>query len=117
MSAVENSREYYRGHGPMTAPGAHGAEFRELPTDLAKLCEVVQGVLIHRDMAPFLYNLNMSKEQRDDGNIRPLAQMLTRIHTLDSRPLIKPREPGRRLPSVCRHFSVMLAGMLEKQGI
>src|SRR6266849_11067904 len=117
MSSLENPQEYYQGYVPMTALGTHGAEFRELPKDLAKLCEVVQGVLIHRDMAPFLYNLNLSKEQRDDGNIRPLAQMLTRIHTLESRPLIKPREPGRRLPSVCRHFSVILAGMLEAQGI
>src|SRR5580765_6858123 len=114
MSATENPQEYYRGHGPMTAPGPHGAEFRELPRNLAKLCEVVQGVLIHRDMAPFLYNLNLSKEQRDDANIRPLAQMLARIHALDSRPLPAPREPGRRLPSVCRHFSLMLSGMLQE---
>ena len=117
MSAVENLKEYYQGHGPMTAPGTHAAEFNKLPTNLAALCEVVQGVLIHRDMAPFLYNLNLSKEQRDDGNIRPLAQMLTKIHALDSHPLVKSREPGRRLPSVCRHFSLMLAGMLQTQGI
>ena len=117
MSAVENPQEYYREHGPMTAPGAHGAEFNKLPSNLAALCEVVQGVLIHRDMAPFLYDLNLSKEQRDDGNIRPLAQMMSRIHALDSRPLSAAREPARRLPSVCRHFSLMLAGMLQEQGI
>jgi hypothetical protein len=114
---MQNPQEYYQQHGPMTSPGAHAAEFNKLPKDLAKLCEVVQGVLIHRDMAPFLYNLNLSKEQRDDGNIRPLAQMLTRIHALDSRPLTDAREPDRRLPSVCRHFSLMLSGMLQAQGI
>ena len=114
---MENPQEYYRDHGPMTAPGPHGAEFRELPKDLAKLCEVIQGVLIHRDMAPFLYNLSLSKEQRDDANIRPLAQMLTWIHALDPRPLTAPREPGSRLPNVCRHFSLMLSGMLQTQGI
>jgi len=117
MSAMENPKEYYRDHGPMTAPGANAAEFNKLPKELAQLCEVVQGALIHRDMAPFLYNLNLSKEQRDDGNIRPLTQMLTRIHALDSRPLTAPREPVHRLPSVCRHFSLMLAGMLQTQGI
>jgi hypothetical protein len=114
---MQNSQEYYREHGPMTAPGANAAEFNKLPKDLAKLCEVIQGVVIHRDMAPFLYNLNLSKEQRDDANIRPLAQMLTRIHALDSRPLNSAREPGRRLPIVCRHFSLMLVGMLQTQGI
>ena len=114
---METPKEYYREHGPMTAPGANAAEFNKLPKDLAKLCEVIQGVVIHRDMAPFLYNLNLSKEQRDEANIRPLAQMLTRIHALDSRPLNSAREPGRRLPIVCRHFSLMLAGMLQTQGI
>ena len=117
MSAVENSREYYRGHGPMTAPGPHAAEFNKLPKDLAKLCEVIQGVVIHRDIAPFLYNLNLSKEQRDDGNIRPLAQMLTRIHALDPRPLNYARKPDLRLKGICWHFSEMLAGMLQTQGI
>jgi hypothetical protein len=101
----------------MTAPGANAAEFNKLPKDLAALCEVIQGVVIHRDMAPFLYNLELSKEQRDDGNIRPLAQMLARIHALDPRSLTAPREPARRLPSVCRHFSLMLAGMLQTQRI
>lgn len=114
---MQNPHEYYREHGPMTAPGSHAAEFNNLPKDLAALCEVAQGVLIHRDMAPFLYDLNLSKEQRDEANIRPLAQMLTRIHALDSRPLTAAREPARRLPSVCRHFSLMLMGMLQAQGI
>jgi hypothetical protein len=110
---MENPKEY----GPMTAPGAHRAELSALPNDLAKLCEVTQGVLIHRDMAPFLYNLNLSKEQRDDGNIRPIAQMLTRIHALDSRPLTTAREPAHRLPGVCRHFSLLLSAMLQEHGI
>jgi hypothetical protein len=117
MGAVENPQEYYRAYGPMTAPGAYAAEFEKLPTNLAALCAVIQGVVIHRDMAPFLYDLNLSKEQRDDANIRPLAQVLTRIHALDPRPLTAPREPGRRLPNVCRHFSAMLSGMLQTQGI
>ena len=91
MSTVENLKEYYQGHGPMTAPGTHAAEFNKLPTNLAALCKVVQGVLIHRDMAPFLYDLELSKEQRDEANIRPLTQMLTRIHALDPRPLSAPR--------------------------
>jgi hypothetical protein len=114
---MENPKDYYKSEGSMTAPGAHRAQLSALPKDLAELCEVVQGVLIHRDMAPFLYSLNLSKEQRDDGNIRPIAQMLTRIHALDARPLTAAREPARRLPSVCRHFSLLLSSMLQEQGI
>ena len=71
----------------MTALGAHAEEFRALPRDIAALCEVVQGVLIHRDIAPWLYSLKLTEEQRDDGHLRPMAQMLSRIHALDARPL------------------------------
>ena len=113
---MQSPQEYYKRGGPMTALGAHAAEFSTLPKDLASLCEVVQGVLIHRDIAPFLYGLQLSEQQRDDGHIRPIAQMLTRIHALDARPLTAPREPVRRLPSVCRHFSLMLSAILRYQG-
>ncbi len=114
---MENPKEYYTSDGPMTALGARAAEFRALPRDLGSLCEVVQGVLIHRDIAPFLYGLTLTEEQRDDGHIRPIAQMLSRIHELDPRPLTVARETSRRLPSVCRHFSLMLSAMLRHQGI
>ena len=114
---METPQEYYKHDGPMTALGAHAVEFSKLPTDLASLCEVVQGVLIHRDIAPWLYGITLTEAQRDDGHIRPIAQMLSRIHELDARPLTNARDVGHRLPSVCRHFSLMLAGILQAQGI
>ncbi len=114
---MQNPQEYYKGTGPMTALGAHADEFRALPRDLASLCEIVQGVLIHRDIAPWLYGITLTEAQRDDGHLRPIAQMLTRIHELDSRPLATARDVGHRLPSVCRHFSLMLSAILQYQGI
>jgi hypothetical protein len=114
---MQNPQEYYKSDGPMTALGAHAGEFGALPRDLASLCEAVQGALIHRDIAPWLYGLTLTEKQRDDGHLRPVAEMLTRIHGLDSRPLTSAREVGQRLPSVCRHFSLMLCAMLRHQGI
>jgi hypothetical protein len=114
---MQSPQEYYRHDGPMTALGAHADEVRALPTDLASLCEVVQGVLIHRDIAPWLYGLTLTEAQRDDGHIRPIAQMLARIHELDARPLTTARDAGHRLPSVCRHFSLMLCSILRAQGV
>jgi hypothetical protein len=114
---METPQDYYRQSGPMTALGEHAAAFREFPGDIPSLCEIVQGVLIHRDMAPLLYNLKLSEEQRDNGHIRPIAKMLTRIAELDARPLTTAREPGKRLPGVCRHFSLMLCSILRHQGI
>ncbi len=114
---MQNPQEYYQHDGPMTALGAHAAEFRALPRDLASLCEIVQGVLIHRDIAPWLYGITLTEAQRDDGHLRPIAQMLSRIHALDSRPLTDARDAGHRLPSVCRHFSLMLCSILRAQGV
>lgn len=114
---MQTPNEYYTSSGPMTALGAHASEFRTLPKDLASLCEVVQGVLIHRDIAPWLYGITLTEAQRENGHIRPIAQMLTRIHELDSRPLTTARDVGHRLPTVCRHFSLMLCSMLRNQGI
>lgn len=114
---MESPHEYYKGYGPMTALGAQAAQFGALPREIAALCEVVQGVLIHQELAPFLYRVTLSEEQRRDAHIRPLAEMLTRIRALDARPLTIAREPAHRLPSVCRHFSLMLCSILREQGI
>jgi len=114
---MENPKEYYKSHGPMTAPGANAVEFDLLPKDIATLCRVVQGVLIHRDIARWLYDVTLSEQQRDDGHIRPLTEMLARIRVLDARPLTVAREPVDRLPSVCRHFSLMLSAILREHGI
>ena len=114
---MENLQEYYKGEAPMTSAGTRAAELRDLPKDLAKQCEVVQGILVHRDMAPWLYNLKLTDQQRDDANIRQTAAMLNRIHQLDHRPLSVARDPAHRLPSVCRHFSTMLCSILREQGI
>ena len=114
---METPQDYYKHEGPMTALGAHADEILTLPSDLASLCEVVQGALIHRDIAPWLYGITLTEAQRDDGHIRPIAQMLTRIHELDSRPITNARDVGHRLPSVCRHFSLMLCSILRAQGI
>jgi hypothetical protein len=114
---METAREYYKGDGPMTALGAPAAEFRALPRDIGALCEVVQGVLIHRDIAPWLYHVKLSAQQQQDAHVRPLEEILTRIHARDPRPLTIAREPGERFAGNCRYFSLMLTAILRYQGV
>lgn len=112
---MENPQEFYRGNGAMTA---HRENFTStLPKDLGALCEVVQGLLMHGDIAPFLYQLNFSEEQRRDMHIRPVAEMLSRIRAIDPKPLTIAREPSNRMPTICRHFSLMLCAILREQGV
>jgi hypothetical protein len=113
---MEHPQDYYKGNTSMSTPGARADELRALPKNLAKQCEVIQGLLVHRDMAPWLYDLKLSEEQRDDGHIRALEQMLDRIHALDDRPLTIARDPAHRMPTVCRHFSLLLSAILRAQG-
>ena len=101
----------------MTALTSRGAQLSALPKDVATLVKIVQGVLLHAEMAPFLYEVKFSEEQRRDMHVRPLSEMLMRIAAIDAHPLTSAREPGRRMPCVCRHFSLMLCGILREQGI
>jgi len=114
---METPQEFYKGDGPMTALGAQASQLSALPTDLKSLCDVVQGVLIHRELAPFLYGLTLSDEQQSDAHIRPIAEMLTRIRAIDAQPLTVAREPMQRMACVCRHFSLMLGAILQLQGV
>jgi hypothetical protein len=113
---VESAQEYYRSHGPMTSPGAFAVALGGLPRDVASLCRAIQGFLIHRDIAPWLYSLQLSKDQRDLANLRSVNAMLSAIVGLDPRAIDEAREPARRLPCVCSHFSTMLCAILREQG-
>ncbi len=113
---MENPQQYYRGLGQITAPGAQGEQFATLPKDVAGLCEVIQGVLIHRDMA-HLYGAQFSPERVDETHIRVLSEMLERVAAMDRHPLAASRAPERRLVSTCRDFSLTLCAMLRSQGV
>src|SRR5579864_3581681 len=114
---MDTAKEFYQGSAPMAAAGSRASELRALPNDLARQCEVIQGVLVHRDMAPWLYDLKLSEQQYAAGNIRPIELMLKRIHEIDDRPLTIARDPAHRMPTVCRHFSLMLTSILREHGI
>jgi hypothetical protein len=117
---MENPQEYYLRDGAMTASVDDSAIFRELPRDILALCRIVQGVLIHQDLASFAYGVAVSREQsreRPDSHRRPLAEILSRIHELDGQAFAVARSPDRRMACVCRHFSVMLSAILHAQGI
>ena len=114
---MENPLEYYKICAPMTDPAAYASALCELPRDIAKLCEIIQGLVIHRDMAPFAYDVTFSEERRNDAHIRPLADILRRIRALEDHPITIARERQKRFAGVCRHFSLMLCGILREQGI
>lgn len=104
----------------MTAAGPDAVQLRALPRDIETLCDIVQGVLIHQDLASFAYGVPVSPQQsreRPDSHTRPIAEMLARIRAIDAQPLTVARGPGQRMACVCRHFAVMLCTILRAQGV
>jgi hypothetical protein len=107
---------YYATPGPLTDLSAHAALVHALPDGLPNLCRVVQGLVVHPFLA-HLYGLASSALRRDELEIRAASDMVNCIFALDSRPLVEPRTPDRRLVGNCRHFTVLLCSILRAQGV
>jgi hypothetical protein len=114
--STANSLDYYAHHGPITDPGEYAALFDDLPSTIPALCEVVQGLMVHRSFTNF-YGLTLPEERKQEAELRHVANLLARILELDDRPLTFARPPGKRLVIVCRDFATMLCAMLRHQGI
>lgn len=106
---------YYASHSLMTDPGDLSHLFQGLPADVASLCQVVQGLLLH----PFqtgLYEVGLTRVQRKEVNIRTISEMLRLIHRLDNRPLTEARPANERVVGNCRDHAVLLCSLLRSQG-
>lgn len=112
---ASNSLVYYAAHGILSDAREHARYLADLPTDLAALAKVVQGLLIH----PFeidVYGVELSKVQRKEVFLRSVSEMLGRIHELDPRPLTEARLPAERLAGNCRDHALLFCAFLRQQG-
>jgi len=107
---------YYATPGPFTELASHTSLVRTLPQDLEKLCQIVQGLIVHPFLA-HLYGLSPQALRQDELQVRPASQMLDRMLARDARPLSQARPPERRFVGNCRHFTVMLCALLRAQGV
>jgi len=107
---------YYLGQGVMTDPGPHKALYDGLPRDVASLCQVVQGLLLHIFWAK-RYGVTLSAEREGEVQIRPVQRKLARLQELDDAPLTVARPVERRLVGNCRDFAVVLCSFLRHAGI
>jgi hypothetical protein len=108
--------DYYIPQSPITDPDEHANLFISLPCDIAALCKVIQGLLLHETDGK-LFEYAIPKERMQETNLRYVRQMLARILELDNCPLAQARPPDKRLVVSCRDFAVMLCGMLRQHKI
>jgi len=102
--------------GIMTAAGKYASLLDGLPADAAGVARVVQGLLIHEFWAG-AYGVTLAEPDRDRVNLRRVEQVLEAITSRDDRPLDVPREPGERIATNCRGFSVMAVALFRARGV
>lgn len=108
--------EYYTTQGIMTDPGKYVYLYKELPSDVEKLVEVVQGVMIHIFHA-HRHGIELSDERKQEVQIRKVEDMLEQIIELDDRPIIAARDPTKRLVGNCRNYSAFICSLLRHKDI
>jgi hypothetical protein len=107
----------YSEHSSVSKPGRAAKRFEALPVDPAELARIIQGLLIYEHVALDFYGVTLSAERKAESHIRPLSRMLERLLALEARPLDQARPPERRLCGICRHYSLIMVGMLRSHGI
>lgn len=107
---------WYAEPGPLTRFGRHAERLPKLPGELAELCAIVQGLLIHGHWAP-AYGLQPGDVRQDEMQMRSAQAMLERILEHDSADLTKPRPVERRLFGTCRDFATFTVALLRAHGV
>ena len=105
----------YIPHSPVTDPGDQAAFLADLPTDVAGLCRVVQGLVIHLGLGD-LYGVEIPAARQAEAQIRTIAPILARIQELDSQPITVARPPERRFVGQCRVVAVLLCSLMRQLG-
>ncbi len=107
---------YYTQQSRFTDPGEFVSLFDNLPHDIAGLCRVVQGLIIHyRDGKMFNYTIPRKRLREIDT--RYVNKILERIIELDDRPLTEERPPEKRFVGCCRDFATLFCVMARHQGV
>lgn len=108
--------DFYLDEGPVTRWGRHSGLKQGLPSDVAALRDLLQGLMVHIFWAG-RYGLALSEARKGEVSLRRLDQKLDRVLELDGSRLTQARPLERRLVGNCRDFSVVMTAFLRAVGI
>lgn len=109
-------KSHFTSQGPMSDPGSYASLYQDLPSEVASLCEVVQGNLLHIFWAE-RYGRKLSEAEQQTVGYRSMRQKLDLIQKTDPKPLIHERSLAHKQVGNCRDFTLMLVSFLRSQGI
>jgi len=110
--------DFYSDHGRMSDPGKHLHLYEVLPSDVAPLTQIIQGLLLHRSYATFhgVTDAELSG-RRNEEQIYTVESLLDLLLNLDPAPLTDRRNASRRAFVNCRHFALLLCSFLRHNAV
>lgn len=108
--------DFYRTPGPFTSLGPHEPLARALPAEVAGICAVVQGLVLHAYWAT-RYGVTLTEARKAETNLRRLDRQMARLLEIDPSPLGVARPPERRLVGTCRDFTTIAVSLLRARGM
>jgi Transglutaminase-like superfamily len=102
-------------HTPMTEPGALALEFEKLPSDIASLNRIAQGLLVHSEWLS-AYGVDANTLRPTSRVTLPVSERLGELLKLDRRSLHVARAPANRSAGTCRDFALTLCSFLRATG-
>lgn len=86
-------------------------------SDIKRVVEMVQGLLIYDVVAKPFYGVDLSTEQSQAIHERDTARFLDIARSIDSRPLSQARPPAQRVGARCHAFSRVTVALLRAAGV
>jgi hypothetical protein len=117
MTIRQGILEFYSRPVGMTSAGEFDSMLADLPSDVAALIRIVQGLGVYDVVAPDFYGFHVPDERKNEIHIRPIEEMLDRLLAIDNQPLTVARPIEKRLVSRCRNFLLFLLSILRAKGI
>ena len=116
--------DFYRAQTEVSDPASQAFAYETLPGEVAALCAVLQGLLIHMwwigEKTYGFTRQDLEEDGRDvldEIGLRTAEQMIDKILAMDARPLAEPREARRRLVGNCRDYTLLLVSILRHRGV
>jgi len=114
---MKDPLNYYQSQSVTSSPGKYRKSLDNLPNDIKRLCNIVHGLLIHRDNTGDIYHFKPSPKEYRESNLRYVENILGKIFEKDNRPLTQRREPKKRCFATCRDYSLLLCSILRHKGV
>ena len=115
---MEQARDFYRGHSPLTAPGPWSSSLFQVEREIEAIAASSRNACFHEVYAveTGIAASNIPPAESDAAQ-RFVARMLERIYARDSRSLCYPREKHLCFHGTCRDYAILACSIARSLGI